>query len=133
MGPMARPRPVVPDQMPMARARSPGAVKTLVRMDSVDGMMAAAPIPIRAARGDQTMRRAGEGREGRAGTEHGEAGHEHPFPPDPVAGAPENEKEAGEDHRVGVDDPLELARGGMHGPYDLGEGHVEDCVIEAHE
>ena len=40
--------PVVPDQMPMARARSRSAVKTFVSIDSVQGMRAAAPTPITA-------------------------------------------------------------------------------------
>ena len=57
MGPIATPSPVVPDQMPMARARSRSVVKTLVRIDRVDGMMAAAPTPMQAR---AMMRRSGE-------------------------------------------------------------------------
>src|SRR5579872_1594649 len=37
-GPIATPRPEVPDQMPMARARSGGFVNTFVRIDRVEGM-----------------------------------------------------------------------------------------------
>ena len=48
IGPMATPIPVDPDQMPMALARSASPVNTLVRMDSVDGMRAAAPTPMTA-------------------------------------------------------------------------------------
>ena len=40
--------PATPAQIPIARPRSPGSVNTLVRMDSVDGMMNAPPTPISA-------------------------------------------------------------------------------------
>ncbi len=42
------PSPVVPDQIPIARARSFAPVKTLMRIDNVDGMIAAAPMPMNA-------------------------------------------------------------------------------------
>src|SRR5664280_2338111 len=48
IGPMAIPKPVVPDQMPMARSWSSGSRKTSVMMDRVAGMMQAAPRPIAA-------------------------------------------------------------------------------------
>jgi hypothetical protein len=57
MGPTAIPIPVVPDQMPMARARSRSPVKTLVRIDSVDGMIAAPPMPMKAR---EAMSQSGE-------------------------------------------------------------------------
>ena len=46
-GPTAAPAPASPAQMAMARARSWGG-KTLVRIDSVDGMIRAAPTPMSA-------------------------------------------------------------------------------------
>ena len=46
IGPMAIPRPVVPDQIPMARACSEGSRNTSVMIDSVAGMMQAAPTPM---------------------------------------------------------------------------------------
>ncbi len=45
---MATAIPDVPAQMAMARARSRWSVKTLVRIDSVDGMISAPPTPITA-------------------------------------------------------------------------------------
>ena len=42
---MATPSPDTPAHRAMARARSDGSVKTLVRIDSVAGMMNAAPKP----------------------------------------------------------------------------------------
>jgi hypothetical protein len=55
---MATPRPAVPDQIPMARARSRSVVKTLVRIDRVHGIRAAAPTPITAR---AAVRRSGVG------------------------------------------------------------------------
>src|SRR3954447_15947447 len=47
-GPRPMPMADTPAQMPMALPRSAGLVKTLVRIDSVDGMMNAAPMPMSA-------------------------------------------------------------------------------------
>ncbi len=46
-GPMATPSPDTPAHIEMARARSPGSPKTLIRIESVAGMMNAAPKPCR--------------------------------------------------------------------------------------
>ena len=48
IGPIATPSPAVPDQIPIARARSRSAVNTLVRIDNVQGIRAAAPTPMTA-------------------------------------------------------------------------------------
>ncbi len=42
------PRAATPAQIPIALPRSTGSVKTLVMMDSVDGMMNAPPMPMNA-------------------------------------------------------------------------------------
>ena len=47
-GPSAMAMPATPDQMPIAMARSRGTVKTLVMIESVAGMISAAPSPITA-------------------------------------------------------------------------------------
>src|SRR5579871_1643171 len=47
-GPRPMPSAETPAQMPMAFPRSIGLVKTLVSMDSVDGMMNAPPMPMNA-------------------------------------------------------------------------------------
>ena len=47
-GPSATATPATPDQMPIAIARSRAFVNTLVRIDSVAGMISAAPTPITA-------------------------------------------------------------------------------------
>ena len=46
VGPITTPRPATADHMAIALARSAGTVKTLVKMESVAGITAAAPIPI---------------------------------------------------------------------------------------
>jgi hypothetical protein len=45
-GPIATPRPENPAQIAIARPRSRGSRKTLVRIESVDGMISAPPTPI---------------------------------------------------------------------------------------
>ena len=45
IGPIAMPRPETPAQMPIARPRS-SAGKTLVRIESVEGMISAPPTPM---------------------------------------------------------------------------------------
>ena len=47
-GPMAIPRPIVPPQAPMARALSFGSRKTSLMIDSDEGMVNAAPVPMTA-------------------------------------------------------------------------------------
>ena len=46
IGPRANPTPLVPAQKPMARWRSASSRKTSVMMESVDGIMSAAPMPM---------------------------------------------------------------------------------------
>ena len=48
IGPMAMPRPMVPPQAPMARARAVGSRKTSLRIDKDEGIVIAAPAPITA-------------------------------------------------------------------------------------
>ena len=58
-----------------------------------------------------------------------QADGERPPPAEPVAQRPHREQQAGEDQDVGVDDPLELAGGGVEVPLQGGEGHVDDRVV----
>ena len=81
----------------------------------------------------QAVRGSRPGGERRSAAEDDQAGHEDPLPADPVAQRPEREQEAGEDHGVGVDHPLQLAGGGADTPHDRGQGHIEDGVVQADE
>src|SRR6266545_3727540 len=99
-GPIAIPSPDTPAQIAIALARSP-AGNTFVRIESVDGMMNAAPTPIR-ARVEISA----------------------------VAQRACREQDSGEDEQVRVDDPLELrGRGVQIGP-EARDRDVEDRVVE---
>ena len=95
-------------------ARSRGSGNTLVRIDSVAGMISAPPMPMKAR---VTISCVGASRRSAEATE--------PTPkmtrpmlqralaPEAVAEAAGGEQQAGEHERVGVDDPLQLAVGGV--------------------
>ena len=133
IGPMATPSPVVPDQIPIARARSRSPVNTLVRIDKVEGMRAAAPTPMTA--------RAAMSRSGVSG----QAAMADPAPkttspamnthlrPTRSPSAPEREQQTGEDDGIGVDDPLQLGRRRMQAADDRRQSDVQDRVVEADE
>ena len=114
IGPMAMPSPIVPAQPPMARARSPGSRRRSLMMDREAGMVSAAPAPM-------TARASRSGRYGAcenaapsdADSENNQADQEEPLAPKPVSQAAAGEQQPGEDHGVGVDDPLQLARRGV--------------------
>src|SRR5947209_443458 len=101
---MAMPRPETPAQMPMARPRSSGG-KTPVRIDSVDGMMSAPPMPMRARVAVRTL----------AVPAKAEATEPNPKMTRPrarggaaaeaVGQAPGREQQARKDEDVGIDDP----------------------------
>ena len=97
----------MPAQIAIAFARS-RAGKTLVRIDSVDGMTNAAPMPITAASGDQHRRRVRERAGDRAEREHDETALQRALASEPVAERGGREEQAGEDERVRVDEPLDL-------------------------
>ena len=93
--------------MAIAFARSrPG--KTLVRIDSVDGMTNAAPTPMIARADDHLVGDVGEGAEQRADAEHDEARLQRTLAAEAVAEGAGGEQQAGEHEAVGVDDPLQL-------------------------
>ena len=118
--------------MPMARPRSRGS-KTLVMIDSVEGMTAAPPMPISAR---VAMRMPGE---------PAQADAAEPMPntsmpaasmrlaAEPVAQHAEGEQQAGEGQRVRVDHPLLLALRRVQVLLDRGQGDVEDRVVEDHD
>jgi hypothetical protein len=78
-------------------------------------------------------RRAREGRGRGARTEQREADREERLAPETVARAPGREEEPGEDDRVGVDDPLELALARVEVSHESRKGDVEDGVVDPHD
>ncbi len=79
---------------------------------------------------DHRGRRVGEAGHHRADEEQGEAGLEGALAAEAVAEGPGGEEEAGEDERVGVDHPLELAGRGVEVAGQGGDGDVEAGVAD---
>ena len=130
IGPIATPTPEIPAQMPMARPRSAGG-KTLVRIDSVDGMMNAAPKPWTARVRMSTPGRSRERRRERAPTEDHEPDEQRRLASVAVAGAARDQEEAREDERVRVDDPLQLARRRAELAHEARQRDVDDRAVDA--
>ena len=96
----------MPAQIPIAFPRSSRG-KTFVMIESVAGMMSAAPTPIAARIAISWFGAVGgEHREaGRA--EDRESGQQSALAPEPVAERAHRQEQTGEDEQVRVDDPLE--------------------------
>ena len=101
------------------------------------GITKAAPRPITRAEGDELAGRAGHGGEGGADAEDDEAAEQHLLAAEPVAEEARGEQQPGEDERVGVDRPLQLALGGAEaggrGGGDRLDRDVQDRVVEHHD
>src|ERR1035441_2198453 len=157
IGPSAMPTPIVPAHRLIARCRSPPSRKMSVMIDSVEGIISAAPMPMlaRAASstptapaqtthparaadalagrgGDQQADGAGEGRPCRADGESGQASQERPFTPDPVGQASGHQHQPGEDHDVRVDYPLQLAGTGVQVTHQRRQRDIENRVVQVH-
>ena len=111
-GPRAPPRPATPAQTPMALPRS-WAGNTLVMIDRVAGMMNAPPMPMKARVAMSWPDDVANADGHRADAEDHEADLEGAAAAEAVAEAAGGEQQAGEDEGVGVDDPLEVADGGV--------------------
>ena len=107
------PSPAVPDQIPMALARSRRLGEDVGQDRQRARHECRRPHAHDRSRRGQPVRRGRQGGEGRPRTEDHQPGQEHPLAPEPVAWRPEGEQQAGEHDGVGVDDPLELARRGV--------------------
>ena len=53
--------------------------------------------------------------------------------PEPVTEVAAGQQQAGEDERVGVDDPLQARDPGAEVAGERREGHVDDRVVDHHE
>ena len=96
--------------MAMALARSCGG-KTLIRIDSVDGMMNAGADAHHAAAGDQLRHRRAERGDHRADEEDQQAELQRALAAEAVAERAGGEQQAGEHERVDGDHPLQLRFG----------------------
>ena len=128
-GPIAMPMPETPAQIPIALPRS-WAGNVAVRIESVDGMMNAPPMPISAAHRDQQLGRAGERGAERAEAEDEQAERQRALAAEAVAERAGGQQHAGEHEHVDVDDPLQLRGGRVEIALERGQRDVEDRVVE---
>ena len=136
IGPRPMPSADTPAQTPIALPRSAGSVNTLVMIDSVAGMMNAPPMPISARVAISTLAERRERRQQPSRCRRStRPTARKPVAAEAVAEAAGGEQQAGEDERVGVDDPLQLAGGGAEAALARRVGQrrerdVEDRVVE---
>ena len=133
-GPKAAPLPEMPAQMAMALARS-RAGNTLVRIDSVDGMTNAAPMPMIARAAMSMFGVSARAPSVEPAAKITQAGLEGALAAEAVADGGGGEQQPGEDQPVGVDDPLDLGvRGAEAALVDRllqrRQGHVEHGVAD---
>ena len=129
-GPMAMPRPETPAQMPIAFAALTARGTTAVMIDSVEGMMNAPPMPIRARVAISISGEVASAESRRAEAEDGKADGEAALAAEAVAERAGGEQQAGEDEHVGVDDPLQLGAGRAEVALERRQRDVEDGVVE---
>ena len=110
-GPRAAPLPEMPAQMAIALARSRRG-KTLVRIDSVDGMTNAAPTPITALATISIVGSSAKAPSTEPAANTTRPACRAPLRPKRSPRAAASEQQAGEHQAVGVDDPLHLGVGG---------------------
>ena len=122
-GRRSRPRPRWPEP------RSRGSRKTLVRIDSVAGMISAPPMPMNARVAIRPVGRRRHRRGGGADAEQHDAELQRTLASVAVGQAAGGEQQAGEHEHVGVDDPLDLAVRGAEVDDQRRDRDVEDRVV----
>ena len=130
IGPSAIPAPLAAVQVAIAFARSRGSPNALTRMERVVGMINAPPTPMTPRPTMSVVVDPASALSERTDQEGEEAGAEGVAPPEPVAQAAGREQEPSEDDRVGRHDPLELRRAGLEFTDHLGQGDVDDRVVD---
>ena len=128
-GPIAMPRPATAAQIPIAFGRS-SAGKTFVRIDRVEGMMSAPPIPMRARLAISMSALVASADSSEAAPNTARPDHERQPATEAVAEAAHGQQQAREYERVGVDDPLQGARRGVELALDRRQSNVEDRVVQ---
>ena len=106
--PAAAPKPPTAPHAPSAMLRSRPSVKVVVRIESADGVIVAAPSPWRARAAMSDVVAPGQAAEQRADGEDDEAAHEDASPPEDVGEPAAEQEEAAEDERVGAEHPLQV-------------------------
>ena len=80
-----------------------------IRIDSVAGMIAAAPTPIRARAAISSLALPDIAAQQRPAAEDQQAEHQETAPAEAVTERAAHQEQAGEDEQIAVDDPLRLA------------------------
>ena len=124
-----------PAHTPMALARSRGSWNTLVRIDSVAGMIADAPMPISARVPMRTVADGANADSAEPMPKIDQADGERAVATEAVTEAAGREQQAGEHDGVRVDDPLQLAGRGAESARarrlrQRRDGDVEDRVVD---
>ena len=122
--PITAPAPTTPTQTPTAWALSSGG-NDVVMIDSVVGITSAAPTPIAARSPISVVGSFATSAAAAAAAEDHEPDHEDDLAPEAVADRAGDQQQAGEDHRVRVHDPLELALRGAGVTSQIGQRHVQ--------
>src|SRR5215218_8490555 len=130
-GPTARAIADTPAHVPIALPRSSGG-NALEMIDSVPGIMNAAPMSLDRARGDQPALAGGEADRRRRDREDDDAEQEHPAAAEDVAQPSTGDEQDGARERVGVDRPLERGERRAEVLLDRGQGDVHGGVVEHH-
>jgi hypothetical protein len=111
------------------RGRSAGSRNRSLTIDSDAGIVIAAPAPITARHAISRSTEPENAAPTDPAAKTPRPMRKNRLRPEPVGHAAADEQQAREDHRVGVDDPLQLTRGGGQLPDEDGRGHVKDGVV----
>ena len=128
-GPIASASAETPAQVPIALPRS-WAGKASVTIESVAGIISAAPTPWTTRLATSISEFDGEPGGGRGEGEDDDADQEHRAAPEDVAEPAAGREQDGEGERVAVDRPLEAGEVGVEVALDRGQRDVDDGVVE---
>ncbi len=130
-GPIASAIALTPAQVPIAMPRCSGG-NAWVMIDSVAGIMNAAPTPWTARKATSAVSFGAKPDRGAREPEHDHAEQEHPPASEDVAEPAAGDHQHGERERVGVDGPLERGQRGMEAALNRRQRDVHDRVVEHH-
>ena len=132
-GPRASARPDTAAHTPSASARVSRSGYTCLMIDRVPGSLAAAPIPMITAAGDEPVDVPRQRRHDGATAEDGHPDEHDSLAAEDVAEHAGDQHEAGEGQRIAVDHPLQRGDAGVEIALDVGQADADDGVVEEGE
>ena len=128
--PAAAPKPPTAPQAPSAMLRSRPSLKVVVRIESADGVIAAAPSPwsARAPISDSSLQASPQRSDPIEKTTR--PAHEDGAPPEDVGEAAAEQEKPSEDERVGADHPLQVLLRETEVELDRRQRDVHDRHVE---